>query len=110
MTMYQDVDQLDPVVEKAKALASAPRLAILDWLKAPADHFGHQQYNDPATVGVCVTLIAEKLGVSQPTASRHLDLLHRAGFVRLRKIERWSFFSRNEEGLAAYKAWLTKNL
>lgn len=98
------------LVEQSKALASATRLQILDWLKQPGRHFAHQETGDPDEIGVCVTLIADKLGMSQPTVSRHLELLRRAGFVTPHRVGRWSFFSRNEKGLKHYRRRLNEEL
>lgn len=92
--------------EQTKALAHAARLAVLAWLKEPGRHFAHQESGDPVDIGVCVTLIADKLGLAQPTASRHLDLLRRAGFVRAEKRGRWSFYRRDAAALADYRRWL----
>jgi len=100
---------VDPL-EQSKALASDVRLTVLDWLKDPRHHFPHQVTGDPAEIGVCVTLLADKLALSQPTVSRHLDCLRRAGFLRVRKIGRWSFFARDEAALTAYKEWLRDSL
>lgn len=97
-------------IEQAKALASDARMNILAWLKEPDRHFAHQVTGDPAEIGVCVTLIAEKLEMAQPTASRHLDLLRRAGFLTVRRIGQWAFFSRNEDGLAEYGRWIRDSL
>ncbi|MEL7254606.1 MAG: metalloregulator ArsR/SmtB family transcription factor [Pseudomonadota bacterium] len=96
--------------EQSKALSSEARVAILEWLRAPYDHFAHQETGDPREIGVCVTLITQKLGMAQPTVSRHLELLRRAGFLKVEKIGRWSFFKRNETGIAAYKEWLNDHL
>lgn len=96
--------------EQTKALASDVRLQVLEWLKAPKRHFSRQKTGDPAEIGVCVTLLAGKLAMSQPTVSRHLELLRRAGFLRVRRIGRWSFFSRDERGLKDYRKWLYDNL
>ena len=85
-------------------------MAILDWLREPYDHFAHQETGDPRDIGVCVKLITEKLNMAQPTVSRHLELLRRADFVTVNKIGRWSFFKRNEAGIAAYKEWLNEHL
>lgn len=97
-------------VEQAKALGSTARMNVLHWLKDPRTHFAHQETGDPAEIGVCVTLIAERLGMSQPAVSRHLDLLRRAGFVTVNRVGRWSFFSRNEEGIAEYRRWVNDGL
>jgi ArsR family transcriptional regulator len=49
--------------------------------------------------GVCGLLIAEKLGVSQPTVSEHMRLLVRAGLVRPKRIKQWTFYRRDDERL-----------
>lgn len=95
---------------QAKAVASDARRTILAWLKTPRAHFAHQETGDPETIGVCVTLITEKLGLSQPTVSRHLEILHRAGFLRVQRIGRWSFFARDETAIRAYTEWLHEHL
>lgn len=100
----------DKYVEQSKALAGEPRILILQWLKEPRVNFTHQITGDPASIGVCVTLITEKLGMSQPTVSRHLDLLRQAGFLRAKKIGKWSFYSRDEAAIDKYKAWLTQQV
>ncbi len=79
-----------------RALASEQRLRILEWLKTPVDHFPPQIYGDLTTDGVCGVLIAEKLGVSQPTASRHLQVLTQAGLIRAKRIRQWTFYKRDE--------------
>ncbi|WP_199444728.1 ArsR/SmtB family transcription factor [Acidocella aminolytica] len=38
-----------------------------------------------------MTLIAEALGVAQPTASRHLDILRQAQFIVVRRYLKWSY-------------------
>ncbi|WP_420234409.1 ArsR/SmtB family transcription factor [Pseudomonas sp. ABY48] len=97
-------------IEQSKAFAGEPRILILQWLKEPRAHFSHQVMGDPALIGVCVTLITEKLGMSQPTVSRHLDLLKQAGFLRVNKIGKWAFYSRDETAINEYKAWLTQQV
>ena len=96
--------------EQAKALGSEARLSILSWLKEPGRHFAYQVTDDPDTIGVCVTLIAAKLGFSQPTTSRHLELLKHAGFVTSHRIGRWSFYRRNEAAIAEYGRWIHDDL
>ena len=82
-------------LEQSKALASDVRLSILKWLAEPDTHFAHQVTGMPSEVGVCVTLLTDKLEMAQPTVSRHLELLRRAGFLTVNKIGRWSFFRFN---------------
>ena len=90
-------------VDVAKALANARRLQILGWLKAPRAHFPPQVDGDLVRDGVCGMFIAQKLGVSQPTASEHLKILARAGLVRARRIRQWTFYRRDEKRIAAVK-------
>jgi DNA-binding transcriptional ArsR family regulator len=86
-----------------RALASDKRLAILDWLKDPKAHFPPQVDGDLVKDGVCGVFIAQKLGVSQPTASEHLKLLTAAGLVVPRRIKQWTFYRRNERRLRELK-------
>jgi ArsR family transcriptional regulator, arsenate/arsenite/antimonite-responsive transcriptional repressor len=60
------------------ALADATRLRILSLLKDGE---------------VCVCHIHASLGVPQPTASRHLAYLRRAGLVRARREGSWMHYS-----------------
>lgn len=90
-----------------KSLGHEKRLRILDWLKDPVTHFPPQKDGDLVDDGVCVLLITEKLNVSQPTATRHLKILLEAGLVKAKRIGKWTFISRNEEGIAKLKKALT---
>jgi ArsR family transcriptional regulator len=58
-----------PISRTLRALASDRRLQILEWLKDPGANFPPQVDGDLVEDGVCGVLIADKLGVSQPTAS-----------------------------------------
>jgi DNA-binding transcriptional ArsR family regulator len=86
-----------------RALASDRRLQILDWLKQPKQHFPPQIDGDLIKDGVCGVLIANKLGVSQPTASEHLKILCQAGFLRAKRIKQWTFYKRDEKALKGFK-------
>ncbi|HEU5195122.1 MAG TPA: metalloregulator ArsR/SmtB family transcription factor [Methylomirabilota bacterium] len=90
-------------VDVVKALASEKRLQILHWLKAPRAHFPKQVDGDLVRDGVCGVFIADKLGVSQPTASEHLRILVQAGLVRPTRIKQWTFYKRDETRIAAVK-------
>ena len=79
-----------------RALASERRLQILDWLKHPRKHFRPQVDGDLVEDGVCGVLIAEKPGVSQPTASEHLKILREAGLLKAKRIKQWTFYKRDE--------------
>ena len=90
-------------VDVAKALASERRLQILAWLKDPRRHFPPQVDGDLVDDGVCAVFIAQKLGVSQPTASEHLKILAAAGLVHGKRIKQWTFYKRDEARIAAVK-------
>lgn len=93
-----------------KALASGTRMHVLRLLAEPGKHFGGQWSADPVEFGVCMTLIAEALEVSQPTASRHLDILRQAGFLTVRKHQKWSYCQRDEAVIRDYLQWLGQEL
>jgi len=90
-------------IDVTKALANERRLQILAWLKRPRAHFPPQVDGDLVKDGVCGVFIAQKLRVSQPTASEHLKILSRAGLVRARRIKQWTFYKRDEKQIAAAK-------
>ncbi|MCP5088496.1 MAG: winged helix-turn-helix transcriptional regulator [Rhodobacteraceae bacterium] len=96
--------------DQVKALSSDVRMEVLRLLKNPKNHFSHQESADPEAFGVCMQLIAAKLKVSQPTISRHLELLKRADFITVRRFQKWSYCSRNEEALSEYLNWLRDDL
>ena len=86
-----------------KALANDKRLQILAWLKDPRSHFPPQVYGDLVKDGVCGVFIADKLGVSAPTASEHLRVLAHAGLIRAKRIKQWTFYKRDEKRIAEVK-------
>ena len=90
-------------VDVVKALGNERRLQILTWLKQPRAHFPPQVDGDLVRDGVCGVLIAQKLEISQPTASEHLKILARAGLVRPKRIKQWTFYKRDEKRIAAVK-------
>jgi DNA-binding transcriptional ArsR family regulator len=91
-----------------RALASERRLLVLEWLKEPRKHFPRQVEGDLVEDGVCGVFIADKLGVSQPTASEHLKILCRAGFLRAKRIKQWTFYRRDEKAIRAIRRALAK--
>jgi ArsR family transcriptional regulator len=86
-----------------RALANERRLQILQWLKAPREHFRPQLDGDLVKDGVCAALIAEKLGVSQPALSEHMRILVEAGLVRAKRIKQWTFYKRDEAEIRQVK-------
>jgi DNA-binding transcriptional ArsR family regulator len=96
---------LDP--DLLKALASDKRLQVLAWLRDPEAHFPPQRDGDLVQDGVCSLLIAEKLGVSQPTCGEHLRLLRQAGLIRAKRIKQWVFYQRDEARISEVKEVLS---
>ena len=93
-----------------RALASDKRLLILEWLKTPVELFPPQVSGDLRRDGVCGLSIAQKLKVSQPTASQHLKILAEAGLIQGKRIKQWTFYKRDEQAIRLLKKELTKNL
>ncbi|NYZ15292.1 winged helix-turn-helix transcriptional regulator [Azospirillum sp. RWY-5-1] len=93
-----------------RALASEKRLLILSWLKDPRAHFPPQLDGDLVEDGVCVVLIAEKLGVSQPTATAHLQRLAEVGLLRAKRVKQWTFYKRDETAIARIRAAVAEAL
>jgi len=89
--------------ESLRAVANDKRLLILEWLKDPVAHFPPQVYGDLVKDGVCGVFIADKLRVSQPTASEHLRVLVRAGLIRSKRIKQWTFYKRVEKEIKDLK-------
>lgn len=94
----------DEDVETAlRALANDRRLLILEWLKRPRAHFRAQTDGDLTLDGVCGVLIADKLGVSQPTVSEHLKILSQAGLLTSKRVKQWTFYKRDEAQISRLK-------
>ncbi|MFG1944776.1 ArsR/SmtB family transcription factor [Nonomuraea sp. NPDC048826] len=98
------------MLSELRAVASEPRLMILAWLKDPVAHFPAQVDGDLVTDGVCGRSIAEKLGMTQPSATGHLKILERAGLIRGKRIRQWVFYRRDEERIAQLKRMIEGEL
>lgn len=93
-----------------RVLSNSNRLQILAWLKNPTENFRAQVDGDLVEDGVCALLISEKLGVSASTLSQHMRLLVDAGLVTPKKIKQWTFYRRNEAGIADIVRQLANDL
>src|SRR6202007_2064234 len=91
------------IVFARRALPNERRLKILEWLREPRKHFREQIDGDLVEDGVCGLLIAEKLGVSQPTVSEHMRVLTSANLVRAKRVKQWTMYRRNEAAISAVK-------
>ena len=99
---------IDVVV--ARALGNEKRLAILEWLKDPRAHFPPQRDGDLVDDGVCSVFIADKLGVSAPTASEHLKVLTTSGLLSAKRIKQWTFYRRDEQRIDEVRRMMQDDL
>ena len=93
-----------------KAVASAVRLDILEYLKDPTGNFPAQIDGDRVRDGVCADFIREKLGIAAATASRHLTLLTDAGLLFATRKKGWTFYRRNEQAIRRFAKQLQSDL
>jgi DNA-binding transcriptional ArsR family regulator len=91
------------VTQSIQALGNERRLQILEWLKDPERHFPPQRDGDLVKDGVCGLLIARKLRISQPAVTEHLKILSQAGFLRSRRIKKWTFYKRDDKAIKTIK-------
>ena len=79
-------------------------------MKHPRKHFRPQVDGDLVEDGVCGVLIAEKLGVSQPTASGHLNILREAGLLKAKRIKQWTLYRRDEAKIKNAKQTIVRRV
>lgn len=77
-----------------KALADPIRLRLLSFIAAQPDQ------------EACVCFVIEPVGLSQPTVSHHLKLLHQAGLLRREKRGAWVYYRVVPDRLEAIRAAL----
>lgn len=75
-----------------RALGNEHRLVMVEWLSDPRAYFPEQEDGDLVEDGVCVGFITEKIGLSQPTVTGHLQILAKAGIVTSKRIKNWVFY------------------
>ena|SRR5437763_5204206 len=92
------------------ALSNSRRRQILFWLKEPKKHFRPQVDGDLVKDGVCGLFLAEKLGVSAPTASDHLKVLSHVGLIRPKRIKQWTFYKRDEKRIRDIKKAILESI
>src|SRR5436305_5216075 len=98
------------LIKTLHALGNRRRLQILEWLKDPECHFPPQRDGDLVKDGVCGLLIARKLGVSHPAVTEHLKLLAQAGFVRGKRIKKWTFYKRDDKAIKNFKRAISERV
>ena len=82
-------DQAVVLAARLKALADPSRLRLVSLLAASPDG------------EACVCDLTEPLGLSQPTVSHHLKVLHQAGLLTREKRSTWAFYAVVPEALTA---------
>jgi DNA-binding transcriptional ArsR family regulator len=98
------------MIDVLRAVANDNRLLILEWLKDPKAHFHPQTDGDLVHDGVCGLLIAQKLGIRQPTVSAHMKVLTAAGLVTAKRFKQWTFYRRDEKCISELKKRFTKSI
>ena len=81
------------VIKAFKSLSDETRLRILNLLLERES---------------CVCEVMQALEISQTRASRNLNELYDAGFLKMRKDGLWSLYSIDEEGMAGYRSGLVE--
>ena len=80
-----------------KALSNETRINILVWLKEPHLHFPADELQDyDPDLGVCVSDIKAKTGLSASTTSDYLSLLQKCGLIEATRVGQWTYYKRNE--------------
>ncbi len=85
-------DARDELAVRLKALADPTRIGIVNRLAAAEE--------------LCVCVLTEEFGLSQPTISHHVKILRDAGLVEGRKRGTWSFYRLRREALQELTAAL----
>lgn len=100
----------DDTLRLLKAAASPVRMAILEYLKHPAEHFSRQKDGDFKADGVCADFIRDRLGIAAATASRHLTLLTNAGLLIATRKKGWTFYRRDDAAIRNFARRLQSSL
>jgi len=86
------------LLEVIKSLSNETRLNILTWLKDPFEHFPAEELGaETGELGVCVSDIAKKAGMSIPTVSDYLKTMSIANIVIATRKGQWTYYKRNEK-------------
>jgi DNA-binding transcriptional ArsR family regulator len=95
------------LAEVLKLLGNPTRLQIMEWLRTPEESFAeYEPIADREQYGVCVTHLAAKTGLAQPTISVYMNSLERAGLVESTRIGKWTHYRRVGTGVDELMAQL----
>ncbi len=84
-----------------KALSNEKRFQILVWILSPREHFPAQRDGDLVEDGVCIKFITDKIGLTQPTVTSHMQVLMEAGLVTSKPVKNWVFYKPDRESVRA---------
>jgi DNA-binding transcriptional ArsR family regulator len=88
------------LLEIIKSLSNETRLNILKWLKDPYAHFPEEELNEETSeLGVCVSDIAKKAGMSIPTVSDYLKTMSSSKILIATRKGQWTYYKRNEKSI-----------
>jgi ArsR family transcriptional regulator, arsenate/arsenite/antimonite-responsive transcriptional repressor len=90
-----DEDDADRLAGALRVVAEPARLRLLSLIAARP------------RAEACVCELTEPLGLSQPTVSHHLKVLHEAGVLERQKRGRWVFYRLNPEPLGLLRSALS---
>jgi len=94
-----------------KALSNETRINILIWLKEPRQHFPAEELEDyDANLGVCVSDITKKAGLSPSTTSDYLSILQKCGLIEATRSGQWTYYRRNERAIDTLSKLIQKSL
>jgi DNA-binding transcriptional ArsR family regulator len=104
------IDPVRPLTELPLAqprVVAAPRNLTLEALRAISHPVRMELVAHIAARGpLCVCHLDDDLHYSQPTISKHLGVLRRAGLVESRREGRWVYYAVNEDVLDAAREFL----
>ncbi len=87
-------DQAETLAAALKVLADPARLRLLSLIQAQPDH------------EACVCHLTQPLGLTQPTVSHHLKILHGAGLLTREQRGSWAYYRVVPETLASLRTLL----
>ena len=90
------------VTKIIRALSNDTRMNIIEWLKDPKKNFGRQAVGSFEDDGVCVTLIQQKTGLTQSTASTYMSQLRDAKLVTSKRVGQWTYYKRDEDAIRSF--------
>jgi DNA-binding transcriptional ArsR family regulator len=93
-----------------QALANDRRRQILEWLKNPESHYPLQVDGDLVKDGVCVRLIAEKLGISESALRKHMRVLAQSKLVLSKRIKQCTFYKRDENAIRKLQKFIMSEI